>query len=234
MNFLKNYIAINDLLVQCEITIADQIDIKNNDRLGIITFALFRRMLSSYNATTLLISKGFNLESIHIMRSMLENFFILNALNEKPNEALDKLEKLTFKDKKDLQKNALLYKVLEESAKEHDFSGFDSARVGIYDWVELLKKDDTEDDENLILYKIIYKLMCSDSHINLTTLEKTMDLKNGQVISFKTNYDSDQIETMYDTVMRCTYTHIKQIANQYDIQLSNRLEKIDELIGDMD
>ncbi len=233
MSFLNKYKGINDLLVQCEIAIADQIEIKNNDRLGIITFALYRRMFSSYNATSLLISKGFNLESIHIMRSMLENTFVLNALKEKPDETLDKLEKLTFKNIKDLQKSSLSNEILKESAKQHDFSNFDSARVGIHDWVELLLKDDSEDDVNIFLYKIVYKLMCSDSHINLATLEKTMEVENGRVVSFKRNYDSDQVETMYDTVMRSVHNCIEQVSEIYDIKLDDQIKTLEKLIVEM-
>ncbi|MDM8534018.1 DUF5677 domain-containing protein [Clostridiaceae bacterium HSG29] len=193
------------------------------DKIDIIIIGLLKRIVNNYNAVNLLFENGMYLESLMIIRSIIEATFIFNGFMEKPAETYDKLLLLSHNNKKELHKKALRYENMKEKVEKYNFDELEAKYISI-------KKFSNMSSKNYSLYNIAYKMISDDVHINLFSIEKLIVLRGDNTFDIKENLDEKDIDEAYFTFIYCVYMIGSGLNKNYLMELDDEFKEIEKLL----
>ena len=205
--------------------IAKSVPSKQVNNIDVLIFALHKRVHNNYSAINLLFRNGFFLESLMIIRSIIESTFVFNGLIEKPEETYNKLLKISGFNKKVLRDKALNNQYLKSDAAKFNFENLDSKHISIRELSELSTK-------NYDLYNIAYKLISDDVHINLLSIESLIVLEDKK-IWLKDNLDISDVEEAYFTLSYCMFMIEQGLNNKYNLGMDDEISEIEKLLEEM-
>lgn len=145
----------------------DELDIKNNDIIGMYLLTAFSKVHKSFQSATILYSYGLE-DDVHILfRTMLESLFISSSIKKDNNNYKKLLINQEIEDK--LSKNHLIdigiIKGKKEKINDRKTSMRDFAKAG-----------------GLFGMYSAYIHLCSYTHIDLRNFEKNFDKKDGEIV----------------------------------------------------
>lgn len=207
------------------ISISKSIPSKSVNNIDVLIFALHKRVQNNYNAINLLFRNGFFLESLMIIRSIIESTFVFNGFMENPEETYNKLLKLSDANKKVLHKKALNNQYLKSDAEKFNFENLDLKYISIRELSELSKK-------NFDLYDIAYKLISDDVHINLLSIESFIILED-EKIWLKDNLDIRDVEDAYFTLSYCMFMIEQGLNDKYKLGMDDEILEMEKFLEEM-
>lgn len=184
-----------------------------NDQL--MLFILIQRIKSHYKSINILISSGMYLETLFIIRVIIETSIIMNSLIENPIETIKLLNKNTNYYKFKSHKMAMSNDILKGKAESYNFDVYKNDRV-------TLDKISNLSNSNKDIYKIGYSQISNKIHLNLLSIESFLDVDLNDNFIIKNQIEFNEFSVYYFTFFYCLYLVCLNLNKKY--QLENDLE----------
>lgn len=186
----------------------------------LVLAVLFKRIINGYNSINLLITNGFYLEALIVMRSAVEARIVMTSLIKEPDKTLEKLRLLTEKNIRQFVENARdLVADYNEINIEHLYGKNDIGirTIALFDY-----------NNNQLAYEFEYSELCSIVHINKRSLEMML-VKINDKITLAENILINGVQPFYDRyVTEITMTFI-QMYQQFKIEMDEPMYKLIDL-----
>ncbi len=148
----------------------NKINLKNLDIIGVYNALFYSKIHKTYQAVILLLEKGLEDEANALGRVILENLFVMQAINN-DSENFNKLIENDYFEKNNILKNIKepnRLKYLKKSVI--DIEVLEKAKkTSTKRWAELAGMEE--------LYTTVYKMFSYNVHIDLNTMEKNINKK---------------------------------------------------------
>lgn len=148
----------------------NDISVKNDDEIGLYLVTSFCKVHKSFQSCSILYSYGLEDEVLIIFRIMLESLFIASSIKI-DNSNFDKLIK-----NQDIEDTQKLNDLIDRGA----ISNIEKMKINYRDKTSMWEFAQLGKYENMF---IAYSYLSSYTHIDLKTLEKNYDIKNGEITS---------------------------------------------------
>jgi hypothetical protein len=183
----------------------------NKSRHQLLDGMLFNRVRDGYVSVLKLITDDFHLEAAILARATIESFlvFIYHINNRK-----DAWEKLIAQSKYNKEKlinktlNNGKYQDFLDEARNFDKSKLEGARnITAKEWARLANERDH--------YDYSYSLLSDFIHVNIETLEKRLEIKDGEVLGFKQQQNDEFLDMILFTIVDIIIKSMQSLNSEY-------------------
>lgn len=201
----------------------------NKSRHQLLDGMLFNRVRDGYASVLKLITNDFHLEAAILARATIESFlvFIYHINNRK-----DAWEKLIAQSKYNKEKlinktlNNGKYQEFLDEARNFDKSKLEGARnISAKEWARLANEIEH--------YDYSYSLLSDFIHVNIETLEKRLEIKDGEVLGFKQQQNDEFLDMILFTIVDIIIKSMQSLNSEYlDLELTG-LDNINESLKEI-
>lgn len=201
----------------------------NKSRHQLLDGMLFNRVRDGYASVLKLITNDFHLEAAILARATIESFlvFIYHINNRK-----DAWEKLIAQSKYNKEKlinktlNNGKYQDFLDEARNFDKSKLEGARnISAKEWARLANEIEH--------YDYSYSLLSDFIHVNIETLEKRLEIKDGEVLGFKQQQNDEFLDMILFTIVDIIIKSMQSLNSEYlDLELTG-LDNINESLKEI-
>jgi hypothetical protein len=201
----------------------------NKNRHQLLDGMLFNRVRDGYASVLKLITNDFHLEAAILARATIESFlvFIYHINNRK-----DAWEKLIAQSKYNKEKlinktlNNGKYQEFLDEARNFDKSKLEGARnISAKEWARLANEIEH--------YDYSYSLLSDFIHVNIETLEKRLEIKDGEVLGFKQQQNDEFLDMILFTIVDIIIKSMQSLNSEYlDLELTG-LDNINESLKEI-
>ena len=193
---------------------------KHNSDFDLVLATLFKRIINGYNSINLLLTNGFNLEALTVMRSGIETRIVMTSFIKDPDKTFEKLRSLTDRNTKKYIKWAR--KLVPDYNKINIEHLDDGKGTSINDFFDIDK------DSNQFIYEFDYSKLCNIVHINKRSLE-IMLVEIDDKITLRENISIHDVQQFYDSYVAEVTKTFMQIYQQFKIEKDEPLQKLNDL-----
>jgi hypothetical protein len=231
----KEYFSICEELNRFAISLAENIQIRNQDSRSILSVCLFLKIHNAFQSSIILYKYGLNSEAKIITRASVESLIFLKA-NLIDHDFCERIIASENKEREFLFSQMIKHKDVYKTIHE----GYSNL---VDDYNELVSQNKKQQNKKIKLSKLveetglyyeyyyIYNALCKEIHINLTHLQNQyLIVENGETLEFDRTPRTNDIIALLMTNCHLLISSIDFIKEHVNISINAKIQYFKEKI----